>query len=180
MGLEYMDEKKGSSPSEGDELLRELDQELDKIKPESPVSEDDKTPSELPPKEKLMVPKERLDEVLKENKRLKQRTVGEANPMEVVKLAKALEGHSEDEIDFITRNAKGSKVEDIIAASKDEWVRDAISARRQKEKNSKKTPSHSGDDFSTSGRKDWREIQKMKPEEFRQYEEEQLRGGGGV
>lgn len=62
----------------------------------------------------------------------------EQNPMEIVKLAKALEKFNEDEIEFITRNATDKSVDGILKASKDEWVNDAITARREKVAKEKK------------------------------------------
>jgi len=62
------------------------------------------------------------------------------NPMEVVKLAKALEGYNEDEVDFIVRNASDKSVSGIIDATKDEWVETAIGAKRLKVEGEKKLP----------------------------------------
>jgi hypothetical protein len=56
----------------------------------------------------------------------------EQNPMEIVKLAKALEKFNEEEIEFVTRNATDKSVDGILKAAKDEWVNDAITARREK------------------------------------------------
>lgn len=62
------------------------------------------------------------------------------NPMEVVRLAKALEKYNEDEVEFITRNASEKSIDGIINASQDEWVRTAIDARREKVKNENAVP----------------------------------------
>jgi hypothetical protein len=101
-------------------------------------------------------------------KQLSQKGVGGTNPMEVVKLAKALEGFDEAEVDFITRNSGSGKIDDIIKATKDEWVKDAIEARRQKSANLKKVPGSSSPDFGQPS-KNYRDIQKMSKEEFRAY-----------
>jgi hypothetical protein len=71
---------------------------------------------------------------------VKDNIANRANPMEVVKLAKALEGYSEEETSFIIRNAKSERPEDIIGAASDEWVKDAIQARREKVEKEKKIP----------------------------------------
>lgn len=109
-------------------------------------------------------------------KQLSQKTVGGTNPMEVVKLAKALEGFSEEEVDFITRNAGSAKIDDIIKTTKDEWVKDAIEARRKKLADTKKIPGSSSSDFSQPS-KDYRDIAKMSKDEFRAYAEKQERRG---
>ena len=62
------------------------------------------------------------------------------NPMEVVKLAKALEGFNEDEVEFITRNASDKSIDGIISATKDEWVDTAIQAKREKVEKEKQIP----------------------------------------
>ncbi|MCK9370833.1 hypothetical protein M0R04_13065 [Candidatus Dojkabacteria bacterium] len=109
-------------------------------------------------------------------KQLSEKTVGGTNPMEVVKLAKALEGYNEAEVDFITRNAGGAKIDDVIKATKDEWVKDAIAARRKKEADSKKVPGSSSPDFSSPS-KNYQDIAKMTKAEFKDYEEKQTRKG---
>ena len=108
-------------------------------------------------------------------KQLSAKTLGGTNPMEVVKLAKALEGFNEDEVDFITRNSQGDKIDDIIKASKDEWVKDAIDTRRKKNADKKKVPGSSSPDFASPS-KNYRDIAKMSKEEFRDYAEKQERG----
>jgi len=67
----------------------------------------------------------------------------DGNPMEVVHLAKALEAYTEDEVEFITRNASKKSIQGIIDASKDDWVKTAIQAKREKvvKENQKLEPS---------------------------------------
>ena len=62
------------------------------------------------------------------------------NPMEVVHLAKALGDYTEDEVEFITRNAPEKSIQGIIDASKDDWVKTAILARREKVDKEKSIP----------------------------------------
>lgn len=109
-------------------------------------------------------------------KQLNEKQVAGTNPMEVVKLAKALEGFNEEEVDFITRNAKGDKVNDIIKAAQDEWVKDAIDARRKKTADKKKVPGSSQTEFGQPT-KNYKDIAKMSKEEFRDYAEKQERRG---
>ncbi len=109
-------------------------------------------------------------------KQLSEKKIGGTNPMEVVKLAKALEGFSEEEVDFITQNAKGDKIDDIIKATKDEWVKDAIDARRKKTADTKKIPGSSSPDFGRPS-KTAQDIAKMSKDEFRTYAEKEERGG---
>jgi len=62
------------------------------------------------------------------------------DPKVMVRLAKALNDFSEEEIDFIYRNAKDNSPESIIEASKDEWVKMAINAKREKVAKEKQIP----------------------------------------
>lgn len=154
---------------------RSVDDILADVINDEPVSEDEKTPEvKVQPKpEPKTVPYERFKEV---NDKLKQKPqIAGTNPMEVVKLAKALEGFSEDEVDFITRNAGSAKIDDIIKATKDEWVKDAIDARRKKASDSKKVPGSSSPDFAQPS-KNYQDIAKMSKDEFRKYAQEQERG----
>jgi len=90
---------------------------------------------------------------LKDDKEVKeiQKEVATANPLEVVKLAKALEGYSEDETSYIMRNAKSTSINDIIDATKDEWVSQAITAKRAKVENDNKTPDSSSPSATVGG-----------------------------
>ena len=62
------------------------------------------------------------------------------NPMEVVRLAKALSGYDESEVEFITRNASDKSIDGIIDATKDDWVSTAIKAKREKVVKEKQIP----------------------------------------
>ena len=149
---------------------RSVDDILNDAANNVPDSEVEKTPEVVvqPKAEPKTVPYDRFQEVIKENNTLKASKIGATNPMEVVKLAKALEGFSEEEVDFITRNSGGAKIDDIIKATKDEWVKDAIAARRKKEADSKKVPGSTSPDFSAPS-KNYRDIAKMSKEDFREY-----------
>jgi hypothetical protein len=175
MPEEEKDVNQDSSPEDGADLLEGLEPE------DNDDSEVEKTPAEKvePEKQPKSVPYERFKKVVEDNKSLKNRNIQGTNPMEVVKLAKALEGYSEDEVDFITRNSKSAKIDDIIAVTKDEWVQDAIAARRKKVADSKKVPGSSSSDFA-SNVKSPKEIAEMKPEERAEYEEMLNRESTGI
>lgn len=161
---------------------RSVDEILADATNEQPDSEVEKTPEvQVQPKpEPKTVPYDRFKEINDENKRLKTSKIGGTNPMEVVKLAKALEGFSEDEVDFITRNAGTGKIDDIIKASKDEWVKDAIDARRKRASDSKKVPGSSSPDFAQPT-KSYQDIAKMSKDDFRKYAAQQEgRGSTGI
>ena len=65
------------------------------------------------------------------------------SPLDIVKLGKALNKYDETEVDFIIRNAQDKSPEGIIKASQDEWVKDAIQARREKVAKEQKIPAPS-------------------------------------
>lgn len=67
--------------------------------------------------------------------------LGSTNPLELVRLNKALEGYSEEEVEFIIRNAPEKTIDGVINATKDEWVRTAVGAKREKAEKDKKVPS---------------------------------------
>ena len=84
--------------------------------------------------EKLEAEKKALEEKLKGTGQ-----VMPTDPLEIVKLGKALAEYSEEEVDFIIRNATEKSPEGIIKASKDEWVATAVQARRDKVEKEKQT-----------------------------------------
>jgi hypothetical protein len=81
----------------------------------------------------------------KEHKQEPKEEVWEAtgDPMESVRLGKSLKDFSEEETEFIIRNAPTKNVEGIIKASKDEWVLAAIEKQREKVAAENKTPAPS-------------------------------------
>ena len=96
-----------------------------------------------------------------------------SNPMEVVRLAKALEGHSEEEITFITQNASDKTIDSIIDASKSEWVQTAIQARREKVAKDKAVP---GPSNVSKAQKSQQDIDKSMTEgKFNEVAEQALR-----
>lgn len=102
------------------------------------------------------------------------------NPMDVVKLSKALEGYNEDEVDFIVRNAPEKSIDGIIDATKDAWVKTAIDSRREKAEGDKKTPSPSSPPSTYAGKSDT-DMQKMSTKEFAQFVRGEMgREKGGV
>ena len=157
-----------------DEILADVPEEKETPQTnEEEVAPEKETQEEKPAKDKEFQSLEAQklhykEKVEKLEKQLSQKTVGGINPMEVVKLAKALEGYSEDEVDFITRNSGSAKIDDIIKTTKDEWVKDAIEARRKKVSDSKKVPGSSSPDFAAPS-KNYRDIAKMSKEDFREY-----------
>jgi len=124
----------------------------------------------------------------KENKRLKDELAKRAaqpatgDPMEAVRLGKALAEHSEEEADIIITYAKGKfnnlkpTPEQIIQASKDPWVKDAIKVQRDKVKDNNKTPSPSSPS-SIIGGKSSEDVSKMEGKDFAQFAREQMKGG---
>jgi len=67
--------------------------------------------------------------------------VSSMDTMQAVRLSKALQGFSEEETDFILRNTSSKTPDEIIKASQDEWVKEAIQARRAKAAAQNKVPS---------------------------------------
>ncbi len=92
------------------------------------------------------------------------------DPLELVKLAKALEGYDEEETQFIVRNAKSKDVKAIVEASKDDWVKTAIEAKREKDKKDNKIPSPDNPSGSEFKPKSMAEINSMSQEEFDRYQ----------
>jgi len=109
--------------------------------PQTPAAEKPETQSkEL---QSAIAQKEHFRTKYEEAKKASPNIPGGSNPMEVVKLAKALEGYSEDEVSFITKNASDASIDSVIDATKDEWVQSAIHARREKVAKEKAIPSPS-------------------------------------
>ena len=141
------------APEEGEVELRRL-QEEEAI--ETPSEETlEKTQKEVEPsltkeqKSKL----ESFDRIYAENKKLKQARAGKdfegseveewsasGDPLEVVKLGKALKDYSDEETEFIIRNAPSKDINGIVKAEKDPWVQSAIQATREKVAKENKVP----------------------------------------
>ena len=110
------------------------------LEPETPETPKGDNPTETKELQSALAQKEhyrtKLEKAETELNKLKEspevKLPGSQNPMEVVKLAKALEGFNEDEVEFITRNASDTSIGGIIGATKDEWVKTAIDAKREK------------------------------------------------
>lgn len=98
--------------------------------------------------------------------------VNSQDPREIVRLAKALEGYSEEETEFIYRNAKGNDINKIIDASKDDWVKTAIEARREKINKENKVPSPSNPLGQSFQEKSFLDIKNMSDAEFNAYQKE--------
>jgi hypothetical protein len=98
----------------------------------------------LAQKEHFRTKAEKLEAKLKEYESKKQKQEGSTyDPLDIVKLAQAVKDFSAEELEFVTKVAKSSNPEDIIAAVNDEWVKEAISSRREKAKKENKVPSPS-------------------------------------
>lgn len=104
------------------------------------------------------------------------------DPMEAVRLGKALAEHSEEEADIIITYAKGKfnnlkpTPEQIIQASKDPWVKDAIATQREKVKSESKTPNPSSPSSNIGG-KTPEDISKMEGKDFAKLAREVIKGG---
>jgi len=93
------------------------------------------------------------------------------DPLEIVKLTKALGSFSEDEVEFILKNADGKTPEDIVKATKDEWVQTAITAKREKVANENNIPAPSSpstteddsfnEELSVAGKTKQGDVQKL-------------------
>lgn len=65
------------------------------------------------------------------------------DPLEIVKLGQAVKDLSVEELEFVTKVAKSSKPQDLIAATNDEWVKRAISSHREELAKNNKVPNPS-------------------------------------
>jgi len=120
--------------------------------------------------------KEELDKA----KKASQPATGD--PMEAVRLGKALAEISEEEADIIVTYAKGKfnnlvpTPEQIIQASKDDWVADAIKVRREKVAGEDKTPAPSSPS-SIVGGKTSEDLQEMEGKDFAKFARDTFQGG---
>lgn len=107
-------------------------------------------------KKKQKEAEEKIKEV-EEKQPLDEGTRDTTDPFEVAKLSRVLADYSDEEINFIKRNADGDSPEEIVKATKDEFVQTAIKSKRQKVENDKQTPTPTskqpsadkGEDFSS-------------------------------
>jgi len=103
------------------------------------------------------------------------------DPMEAVRLGKALADTSEEEADIIITYAKGKfnnlkpTPEQIIQASKDEWIMTAIKSKREKVAGENKTPEPSSP-ISVIGNKTSDDIEKMSRSDFGKFARESMQG----
>jgi len=124
--------------------------------------------------EKVEAEKKILEDKLKG---FNSKTTGD--PMEGVRLGKALADISEEEAEVVITYAKGKfntlspTPEQIIQSSKDDWVQTAIKGKREKVAGEKKTPAPSSPS-STFGGKTPEEIGKMSKKEFAEYARKNL------
>ena len=155
-------------------------------------AETEKTPEEVPfekTQEKVELTKEQrsklasFDRIYAENKSLKEKFAKSSkeepevwkasnDPLEVVKLGKALKDYDEQETEFIIKNASTRDIEGILKAEKDEMVQLAIKSRREKVAKENKVPLSS----SASGgfiEKSPEDIGKMERDDHKKFWKEQ-------
>lgn len=174
----------GEGEFEEEDLSEEVSEEPDSSGAEKPEkSQEAEKPEEKSDKLKQLEAQKRhwRDKAERMERELKEKgtPVSSASPMEFVKLAKALSGYSEEEVEFITRNAKNTSIDSIIEASKDEWVQTAISAKREKVERNKKIPSPSSASLEGSLGDSFEDIKNMPDEDFKKFLEQQERGREG-
>ncbi len=87
----------------------------------------------------------------KEDKKSEDAEIWKASedPMEVVKLGKVLKDYSEEETEFIMKNAPTKDIEGIVKATENPMVQAAIQGMRDKAEKLSKTPPPSSPDGST-------------------------------
>jgi len=127
----------------------------------------------------------------KENKRLKDELTArssqpiDGDPMVSVALGKALADISLEEAESIVTYAKGKfnnlkpTPEQIIQASKDPWVMDAIKSQREKVAGENKTPTPSSPS-SIIGGKTTEDVEKMDNKEFAKFVRGEKGGRSGI
>lgn len=93
------------------------------------------------------------------------------DPLEVVRLGKALQNYDPEETEFIIRNASNKTIDGIIKAEQDEMVQLAIKSRREKVAKENKIPAP-GSPGGGYNEKSPAEIAKMSREEHMAYERE--------
>lgn len=156
-------EKKTLETSQEENLEKKSDEEKTSKK-----SEEDKNPEIQRRDAQISHYRDKLEKAESEIDKYKSSGVPmPTDPMQVVKLAKSLEGYSEDEIEFVTRNASEKSPSGIIEATKDEWVQDAIEKRREKVAQEKKVPESSSPSASKSGETSAEEAAKDNKEWFK-------------
>lgn len=131
---------------------------------------------------------EAFDRIYAENKELKAKSekpkeaekpqvkewVSSNDPLEVVKLGKVLKDYSEEETEFIIRNASTKDIDGIIGAEKDPMVQAAIQATREKVANDNAIPEPSGASlggFKVKSEEELAELMK-EPKKLQAYYEE--------
>jgi hypothetical protein len=146
-------------PEEPTPGLEKVEPEIPQLEMEPPKKPTEMEPPKVPQPEKTEETSKELQSALAQKEHFRKKyekakteleskpTVNlppSQNPMEVVKLAKALEGYNNDEIEFITKNASDNSINGVIEATKNEWVQSAIQARREKVAKEQAIPGPSG------------------------------------
>ena len=124
------------------ETTPEENQEGEEETPETPPekTEEDKSKdlqSALAQKDHFRTKAEKLEkelQAIKSSKKEEPEKLWEApnDPLEIVRLGKTLKDYTEEETEFIIRNASSKDIKGIMEAEKDVWVRTAIKAQREK------------------------------------------------
>ena len=177
------EEKETLAPKPEEEKTSENQTEegTSKETPEKTGEQSKELQSALAQKEHFRDKAEKLEKQVQEQSQDKAKEIAPAgtSPMEVVKLAKALEGYNQNEVEYITRNAKDSSIGAIIEATNDEWVKTAIAGTREKVEKEKSIPEPSSPS-SAEGVKTSQDIENMSKEDHKKYEEQMLKRQKGI
>lgn len=175
------EEEDSQKSSQGENLEQESKQGSEQKSDEEKTSEKSEKDPEIQRRDaQISHYREKLDKAEGELNQYKKSGVPmPQDPMEVVKLAKSLEGYNEDEIEFITRNASEKSPSGIIDATKDEWVQSAIEKRREKVAQEQKTPDSSSPS-SSSKEANWNEVASDDDKFFQKIEEEKKKEDRGL
>lgn len=104
------------------------------------------------------------------------------DPLEVVRLGKALKDYNEEETEFIIRNSPSKDIEGIMKAEKDPWVQAAIKAQREKVARENKIPEPSSPATSHTREDAQKIVKEGKVAEYvaKKMAELERRGGGEI
>jgi len=181
-GKEPFEEENTSTNPEEEETSEEetSNEESQETSKETP----DKAYQELEEKNKQLFERAKKAETkLKKSEETSKTATGDpiGDPMEAVRLGKALADITEEEADIVVTYAKGKfntltpTPEQIIQASKDEFVTTAISAKRAKVAGDNKTPEPSSPS-SVIGGKTEEDLEKMSDNQFAKWFKGQTKG----
>jgi len=185
------EEAEAAKEEQGREAFEETIENPEEEAPSEPLKEEtskednQESSEETPDKaleaknKKLYARAKKAEDKLKEAEKASKPATGD--PMEAVRLGKALADTTEEEADLIVTYAKGKfdtltpTPEQIIQASKDEWVKSAIDAKRVKVAGENKTPEPSSPSSVTGGKTE-EEMEKMDNKTWSKWFKEQTKG----